>query len=107
MKLKASGLLETTAALSILAFVIAASLFQIGRLASWSRTDMGAVYLAVNQVENTRLSQPMEIAEGTYMVERQVTSYSQGLDVLTIVARDRGGRVLLKVRKLIRHEDER
>lgn len=103
MKLKAFSLLETVVALSILAFVTAASLYHVGNLLSRSQIDMGRVYLLVKAVENTPLSEEARVETEAFVVGRTLSKYSGSLDIVSVEARHKNGRAILVTRKLVRH----
>ena len=105
MRLKAFSLLETVVALSILAFVTAASFYHIGGLYSRSQIDMGQVYLSLKAMENSTPIKESIADYGAYQVESTIAKYSSTLDVYTVEAKHKTGRRLLVVKKLIRHEE--
>lgn len=104
MKLKAFSLLESLVALTVLAFVMVTAIYTIGRLYATSQTDVATVYSSIKEMEVSDTQLSAKEFDG-YTVVLEVTSYGNGLDLLSITAVSGSGREIMKIRKLVRHEN--
>jgi len=104
MRLPAFSLMETLVALSILAFVFAASIFLVGDLHARAQFNLGKVYMTVKNLEHAPVSAPSVVDMGAYEVIRSIVPYNAEIDVVTVTAVHRNGRILISIRKLAPHE---
>lgn len=103
MRLRAFSLTETMVALSIMAFVSAASVHQLAGLYARSKSNLGKAYMLMKTLEHAPASADRLLEAGPYRAEVTETPREPGLWEVTLRAHMVSGRHLITIRKLVRH----